>query len=419
MPKKGKFEFRTKAKLHSLTYPQCDIPVDFMMAALKKIAGDRWGWALIGAEDHAERTTDEFKHCGVHRHVMQQYECKSFDTVNVRYWDIEWNGKNYHPHFEPVKIKAKWLEYCMKDGEYIYEGDYNGAPFDPNTYFQANKSKQSYGFVWMANEIKAGKTLDELDDLVPGHVLQHKRKIEEYQEFQAKKKERRTPKPIFYGFNDVEDPQWQRVVKWANKNFLKKRSSKQKQLFLWSEAPNLGKTHPWAETLTEFFKCYNWVNSERQGKALMDCDYILLDEYKGMLTITDLKRNSQMMKWPVEIKYGDSTEFTRNVPMIITSNHDMRSIYKKCDYRDIESLEVRFKVVKVDTVCHLTLKGPPPVVLVPLPREQPTLVAVPENDKEDLSDEEEILSSLDDEDSEFTTTLKLAAKEKYSAKYFD
>ena len=106
--------FRTDAKLHFLTYPQCDIPLEVMLTKLKEIAGNNYGWCCISAEDHEERENDS--NVGVHRHVMQEYNCKKFCTRNPRYWDIEYNGKTYHPHFEKAQNKVKCLQYVIKDG---------------------------------------------------------------------------------------------------------------------------------------------------------------------------------------------------------------------------------------------------------------------------------------------------------------
>jgi len=221
--------FRTKAKVHFLTYPQCDIPLQEMMIQLKQIAGDKFGWALISAEDHEERENDS--NVGVHRHVMQEYS-KDFNTRNQRYWDIKYNGRIYHPHFEPVKSKPKCLEYCMKDGDYIYEGTHKDAPFTPEVYLQANKSKQGYGFTYLASQIKSGKTIDDLDEEVPGHVLNHKRKIEEYQQFQQEKAIRREKKPAFHGFKIPRNYDWELIAKWANDNFMKPRQPRPNCLLL-------------------------------------------------------------------------------------------------------------------------------------------------------------------------------------------
>lgn len=401
-------KFRTQAKLHFLTYPQCDVPLEEMLKQLKAKAGDKYGWCLISAEDHEERENDA--NVGVHRHVMQEYNCANFTTSDPRYWDIHHEGKTYHPHFEPVKNKAKCLTYCMKDGQYIFDGNYKDAPFNPEVYLGANKGKQGYGFTYIATQVKQGKTLDQIDDEVPGHVLNHKRKIEEYIVFQQEKANRLIVKPKFFGFEDVEDPEWQKVVDWANKNFLEKRTPKQPQLYLWSEQPSLGKTHPWAVTMSEYYNIYEWVKGDKQGKDLLTCDYILIDEFKGQVTISDLKIISQMMGFNVDIKYGTITRFGRNIPLIITSNHPLGLVYKNSIYTDIHSCEVRFEIVKVDTLCHLVPKTAP-VVLVPPSPSEPTQVAVEEH--ESLS----CLSEYDsDEDSEYTKMQKLVPLQIKSSK---
>ena len=67
MEQQPRNKFRTKAKLQFLTYPQCDMPLQEMLKQLKEIAGHRYGWCVIAAEDHEERENDT--NVGVHRHV--------------------------------------------------------------------------------------------------------------------------------------------------------------------------------------------------------------------------------------------------------------------------------------------------------------------------------------------------------------
>jgi len=398
--------FRRQYKIASYTYSQCDVPLDVLSKHLKEKAGTKFGWHLIVAADHA--STDNDQNVGVHRHVMQEYNCKSFETENARYWDIKFEGKTYHPHFEPVKKKAECLQYCMKDGNYIFDGTYKEAPFTPDVYLQANKGKQGYGFTYMATEIKKGKTLDELDDVVPGLVLNNKRKLEDYIVFQAQKKERATIKPTFYGFEDVDDPEWQRVVDWANENFLKPRNPKQKQLWIYSNKGNMGKTHPWAVTLTEFYKRYNWLaGAPKQGLDLKTANYILMDDFKGGEFITTLKNIVQMMGFSVDYKYGTIEDYNKNIPIIITANHSIRDVYKNCNSKDIESCELRFEMIEVFNYCELVPKKAPPQVLVPATPEQPTRVAVPVP----TFDEDLIESSEDTEElSEYSKMEKLKGK---------
>ena len=143
------------------------------------------------------------------------------------------------------------------------------------------------------------------------------------------------------------------IAKWANDNFMKPRQPRQPQLWIWSRQPEMGKTYPWAIIMRKYFNCYEWIYGPKQGKEILSCDYILIDELKGGITITELKSLSQMYGMNLDIKYGAPTFFNKNVPLIITSNLPPSEIYHKCKKEDLESLESRFLIVNVDEACHL------------------------------------------------------------------
>jgi len=331
------------------------MPLQEMLTQLKDKYGDKYGWCVISAEDHEERENDS--NVGVHRHVMT--ECsKNFETRNSRWWDLEWEGKTFHPHFEPVKKKAECLKYVIKDGDYIQDGVHKDVPFSVDLYLQSTGKKQGYGFAYIASEIKAGKTMYELDEVIPGHVLNHKRKIEEYIKFQEEKKQRQIVRPKFPGFK-VENRMpydWELIANWANDNFLKPRAPRQPQLWIWSREPEMGKTYPWAILLRKYFKCYEWCYSSKQDKSILECDYILLDELKGGITVGDLKSLSQMYGMNLDIKYGNITMFEKNVPLIITSNRPPREIYTKHPNEEMTSLESRFLIINVSEPWHLQVE---------------------------------------------------------------
>lgn len=361
--------FRTKAKKHSLTYPKCAVPLDEMLRQLEKIAGHRYGWCLICGEDHEERENDSS--VGVHRHVHQEYNpVYNFDTTNCRYWDITYEGKVYHPHFEEMKQRTNHIRYVMKDGNYLVEGLLNGAPVDLEALLQANQHHQAYGYFWVANELKKGKIIDEIDDVAQGFIVNNKRKIEEYEVFLQQKKERREVKPKFLGFQAVDVPVWNTVVDWTNKNFvvvggscvLPRRTYKQKQLWICSKKHDLGKSHPWKVTLRKYFRGYDWVtaNNHKQRISVKDCDYILLDEFKGGATIHDLKELSQMMGVNIPIRYGQDFYFIKNVPLIVSSQYLPHELFSRPeDKHDVDSLASRFHVCYVDEECRLHPILPP------------------------------------------------------------
>lgn len=333
------------------------MPIQEMLKQLKDKYGDKYGWAVISAEDHEERENDT--NVGVHRHAM--VELKGVINIkNPRWWDLKYEDRVFHPHFEPAKKKAQCLNYVIKDGDYIVDGTYKDVPFSIETYLEANGKKQGYGFTYIATQLKQGKTLDEIDEVIPGHVLNHKRKIEEYQQFLIEKKNRTIARPKFYGFKVPENRSpWDRVAKWANENFLLSRRPRQKQLWLWSREPEMGKSFPWSIILREYYKCYEWITDGKQGKEILECDYILMDELKGGVKVSTLKSLAQMYGMNLDIKYSTITFWNRNVPLIVTSNRPPTEIYRKCDIEEIRSLESRFELIEVTERYYLKPQKPP------------------------------------------------------------
>jgi len=397
------------------------MPLQEMLKQLKEKYGDKYGWCLLSAEDHEERENDS--NVGVHRHAIV-FAKSRFQTRDQRFWDLKYEDKVYHPHVEGVKSKKKCINYVCKDGDYIQDGEEGGIPFDVKIYLEASTKKSGYGFTYIANEIKKGKTLYELDDVIPGHVLNHKRKIEEYISFQEEKRERLTPKPKFPGFKVPSNYQWKLVADWANDNFLKPRVPRQPQLWLWSRQPEMGKSYPWSIIMKEYYNCYEWVYGPKQGKEVLTCDYVLIDELKPNITVTELKTISQMYGMNLDIKFGSVSQWKKNVPMIVTSNRPPREIFHKVGREDIESLESRFLIVEVDEQCHLQLKEQTQEQEVQsqeqsqgiTPETEHLLLGTPDiefENKQELSEQSE--DSENSEPSEYEMMLRLAEK-KDSAK---
>lgn len=337
-------------------------------------------WSVISAEDHEERENDT--NVGVHRHAM--IELTKFNTRNARYWDLKYQDRVYHPHFERVKNKRKCLEYVIKDGTYLADGTYKDAPFSIDTYLEASSTKQGYSMTYIAQEIQKGKSFDQLNDVVPGHILNHKRKIEEYIEYIQEKKRRETPKPKFLGFKvpEMHSP-WDKVATWANENFMLPRRPRQKQLWLWSREPEMGKSFPWSILLREYFNCYEWITDGKQGKDILECDYILLDELKGGVKVSTLKSLAQMYGMNLDIKYSSITFWNKNVPLIITSNRPPSEIYRKCDIEEIRSLESRFELIEITERYHLKFQKPQEEILV---EATPDIVFEEQRDYDDHSE---------------------------------
>lgn len=107
-PKKGNFipflframSFRTQAKNYFLTYSQCDVPKDALLAFLQSIAPiDEY---CIAQEHHEDGN--------LHLHAFISFKEK-FSSRNQRVFDC--NG--FHPNIQIVRNKKKCIEYCLKE----------------------------------------------------------------------------------------------------------------------------------------------------------------------------------------------------------------------------------------------------------------------------------------------------------------
>nr|WAE43120.1 MAG: replication associated protein [Cressdnaviricota sp.] len=346
-------------QLHFLTWPQCDVPLIEMQRQIKLKYAAKYGWSVICNEDHEPNAKDN--NVGVHRHALI-YAKSRFTTQNARFWDISYEGKTYHPHYEKLdkaeNTKVDVLKYVIEDGDYIVDGMLKDVPFTIEVYLESVGKKGSYGMTYVAKEIIKGTTMKELVETVPGFVINNKRKIVEFQQLI---KELYPPVlPKFPGFKDVPDAGqgWQEVVDWTEGNYLQPRTPKQKQLWLWSRTGNVGKSHPWLVTLMKYKRGYQWDYGDKQGSEILNCEYIVMDELKGAVTVHDLKVLTQMMGMPINIKYGNLVQWKLNVPLIVTANRPPHEVYAKVNRDDLTTLENRFEIIEVEDYCEMTPNEP-------------------------------------------------------------
>lgn len=102
--------FRTDKKELFLTYAQCDLPLETILAhcrAALHSKGRRVVNYVISSEEH--------KDGGLHRHAYLLMDSKISNEFEVRLFDI--NG--FHPNFEGVRRAENVIGYVAKDGQYI------------------------------------------------------------------------------------------------------------------------------------------------------------------------------------------------------------------------------------------------------------------------------------------------------------
>lgn len=333
--------FRLQAKFLFLTWPQCSTPKETVMERIKLLPN--YEYCVVCREDHKDGS-------GEHLHAFVAL------TKMVRTWGTKWlddlAGK--FGNYSPARNNKKSVQYVIKDGDYIFDG------FDPVAFLslrQRHKStRSSIGDKKMskAQEIALlvkndGATADIIDDLDPGYMMGNKRKIEEYISWQKLKRmcaEKLPWTPLNLSLFTDRDFNF-KIAKWVALNIKQPREFKQKQLYIWSDGPNAGKTHLINE-LSKYLVVYNipktnFVDGYESGRF----DLVVCDEFKAHFTIQFLNEFLQGSNMHLNQK-GTGHLKTDNPPMIFLSNLSLEECYcKKAGTGPFLALLSRFKVVKV------------------------------------------------------------------------
>jgi len=337
--------FTVNSKQIFLTYPQCPLTRQHLQQFIKNKFGVHYEASVICQEEH--EPTEDDNNTGLHLHAYVLLK-KQKHIRNCRFFDIEHEGQTYHPNVQSVKSKPSVIRYvCKSDMEILQDN------FDVESYIESTEKKQAYGFIQAAKAIKEGKTIRELYNEAPQFVMNHKRKIEDYIQLQHKFK-REKVYPQFVPFALDEDPARAKYAKFVNhKMTLGHKKS------LWVHGlTQTGKStlllgeddEPQIEHLSKYFRCYRWnTTEEKQSSDILECDFIVIDEFKGQIKIGELiQLLDQKTGYKVSIKGLSAVELPKKIPVFITGQHSPAETYKNVDTMSIEALQRRLVIV------HLT-----------------------------------------------------------------
>lgn len=158
-------------------------------------------------------------------------------------------------------------------------------------------------------------------------------------------------------WNEVET----KIRQWLNKNLFEKRLPKQRQLWLYSSGPNVGKTSlvNWLENYLRIYRPVpgeDWDDNYKDGSY--DC--IVLDEYIGGKPFTYL--NSLLEGNPMRMRVRGEAARTKtdNLPVIVLSNKNPLQCYPNISREHMETMLARLFIVKVSEpmTVFLTLGNP-------------------------------------------------------------
>jgi len=99
-------QFQLKTKNVFLTYPQCDVPLQGLMAFLSKLGPT---YIVVSSELHEDGS--------LHRHAYMQFD-KPIRTRDKRYFDF--NG--FHPNIQGARNPSAVLSYVKKGGDFLENG---------------------------------------------------------------------------------------------------------------------------------------------------------------------------------------------------------------------------------------------------------------------------------------------------------
>lgn len=327
-------QFRLQAKFFFLTWPQCDTPKETVLERIKALAN--YSHAVVCREDHKE---DD----GVHLHAFVAFTKQVNRTGSA--WLDALAGK--HGNYQSARDQLKVIKYVMKDGDYVFHG------FDPVEFLELREKKKSTK-PSMASEVarrvrEEAASLDAIDDFAPSYVLTNKRKLQEYISYQQTKRMALAKLPwVPLDLSTFPDADFNfKIAKWITENIRQPREFKQKQLYVWSDGPNAGKTHLVNE-LTKYLSVYHVPkNSYLCGYESGRFDLLVIDEFKSDFTIQFLNEFLQGSTMHINQK-GTSTIKSDNPPCIILSNLELSSVYhKKCTSGPFVALQSRLKIVKI------------------------------------------------------------------------
>jgi len=332
--------FRLQAKFFFLTWPQCSTPKETVLERLSKLP--TFDYAVVSREDHKDAT-------GEHLHAFLALT-KQSNKIGCKWLDA-FAGK--HGNYQSAKNKLHVVRYVIKDGDYV-----SSPGFDPLAFVLASERHKStagaHASKSKSEEIARlirdeGKELDELDDLHPGHVYMNKRKIQEYLSYQKVKKAKLAlaawPGIALDSYPDADFNF--KIASWLAENVKQPRAFKQKQLFLWSEGPDAGKTNLCME-LAKYLATYHpprgkFVDGYESGRF----DLVVFDEFRADWTLQFLNEFVQGSHVHLDQK-GSGHLKTDNPPMIFLSNSSLEEIFhKRVGTGQFEAFKSRLTVIKV------------------------------------------------------------------------
>ncbi len=161
----------------------------------------------------------------------------------------------------------------------------------------------------------------------------------------------RNSKPPYLGCYAIQGDMQETydICNWLDLNLFQERHLKQPQLWLWSYAPNKGKS-TFSVALQTRVATY-CLPKEDDYLTTFECklfDLIICDDFKGEIPIQRLNSFVDGTPCPYKRKYATGLKL-RNLPVIFIGNNSIRNAYPTASSHEVNTLQSRFIEVELMT----------------------------------------------------------------------
>lgn len=311
MADSGRRKLRINAKNLFLTYPKNDNePQDVMNRIVEHFGMSNISYICVSQEEHEDKS--------LHLHACVCLKSK-VDIKDASGVMEEWGGKN--GNYQSARSVRDVLQYVKKGGVFVEAGI-------PPTAAKQKISSQ------VAEGVRSGQSLDQLDEMDPGYFMMNMKRIQEYHCLHLKKKLRsQEPRPpLIYH-------KWGVCIELGIA-----RVHKQKQYWIFGP-PDTGKTSLVLDLLQEGFRGFQIPENNDFSAYDGYYDFAYIDEFNGQLTVQFLNKWLEGTPMWLNTK-GGSVEKSKNIPTFIISNLPPDRVYWKCPQEVLTALLARLIIIQ-------------------------------------------------------------------------
>lgn len=232
-----------------LTYPQCDVPKEDVLEILR-LALPEFSSYIVAHELH--QNGDDHIHCYI------EFP-EPFRSRNSKFADLHWQMRDYHGNYQGCRSAKNVIKYCTKAEDFI-------SNMDVAALLQKKNSKREMGAKIVLEE-------SNLTDLVlsfPELIFGYKKLKADIEQYRYDAQDKRISLP-----NWLPNP-WGKVLPVHI-------SDKRRHYWIFSRAPNKGKTYHFAKPLFDEYLCGLQCGDFSYWQLGGREECIILDEYNTSL----------------------------------------------------------------------------------------------------------------------------------------